>query len=324
MGRGVVAQSANYMRKAIIDNKDVINLHSEGLSSSKIAAFFNTSIGNIRDILNNNGLKDNIYINKIKSYDHLIAPVKELYQKGVPKKKIARDLNTYFNVVNNIIKDNNISNSIIEGSNRCCTCRKVLPLSMFHNNRSGKYGKNHRCKECKKNEPSRKEYLKKWRLENKQLKSDLDKQYRLKNIDKIKEYRKSDKYKIIKAKSDKRYYEKAIKSPEIKMAMRMRSMISEYAKHKTDKTFKMLGYSSVDLVNHLESKFVNGMSWDNYGRGGWHIDHIRPIASFATNKPSWLNEAFSLNNLQPLYESDNCSKGSLYNGVRYNGKSSKK
>jgi len=254
---------------------------------------------------------------KTKSYDHLIAPVKELYQQGISKKKIARDLNTYFNVVNNIIKDNNISNGISEGINRCCRCRQCLPLNMFNNNRNSKNGKHHACKMCRKNEPSRKEYLKKWSLENKQLKSDLDKQYRLKNIDKIREYRKSDKAKIIKAKSDKKYYEKAIKIPEIKMAMRLRCSISENAKYKTDKTFKMLGYNAVDLVKHLESKFNNGMNWDNYGRGGWHIDHIRPIASFDVNDFNWLEEAFSLDNLQPLYEFDNCSKGSLYNGVRY-------
>jgi len=94
-------------------------------------------------------------------------------------------------------------------------------------------------------------------------------------------------------------------------------MISEYAKHKTDKTFKMLGYSTIELVNHLEKKFIDGMSWDNYGRGGWHIDHIRPLASFDKEDSNWLSIAFSLDNLQPLYESENCSKGSLYNGIRY-------
>ena len=86
----------------------------------------------------------------------------------------------------------------------------------------------------------------------------------------------------------------------------------------------MLGYNTIDLVNHLENKFVNNMSWCNYGRGGWHIDHIRPIASFDVSDPDWLKNAFSLDNLQPLYESDNCSKGSLYNGIRYNSKSTKK
>lgn len=212
---------------------------------------------------------------------------------------------------------------------KCSHCKMDMLLDMFHNSRNSKYGKHHTCKTCRKNQPSRKEYLKKWASENKQLKSDLDKQYRLKNIDKIKEYKKSDKYKIIKAKSDKKYYQKAIKVPGIKMAMRMRSMISEYAKHKKDKTFKMLGYNSIDLVNHLESKFTNGMSWDNYGRGGWHIDHIKPLVCFDTNNPNWLETAFSLENLQPLFESENCSKGSMYEGKRHyinnqSGKSTKK
>lgn len=206
---------------------------------------------------------------------------------------------------------------------KCCSCRETRTLDMFHNSKNGKYGKHHCCKICRKNESPRKEYSAIWRNENKELKSKLDKEYRIKNKDKIRDYRKTEKAKLIKAKSDKKYYLKSIQNPNILIAMRMRSMISEYAKHKTDKTFKMLGYSTIELVNHLEKKFTEGMSWDNYGRGGWHIDHIRPLASFNKEDSNWLSIAFSLDNLQPLYESENCSKGSLYNGIRYNNNNNK-
>lgn len=80
---------------------------------------------------------------------------------------------------------------------------------------------------------------------------------------------------------------------------------------------KSINFNREQLINHLEKKFIDGMSWSNYGRGGWHIDHIRPLASFDKNDANWIAIAFSLDNLQPLYESDNCSKGSLYNGIRY-------
>ena len=319
-------QSSNYMKKAIIDNKDVITLNSAGLSSTKIAITLNTSIHNIRGILNDNKLNDNIYIKKFKSNEHLIDPIKELYQQGVSKKKIARDLNTYFKVVNDIIKNNNISNGVNEGSKRCCKCKKCLSLNDFGLDVNSKLNRRSICKLCRKNEPSRKEYCKKWASENKELKAKIDKEYGIKNKDKIKEYKKTEKYKLIKAKSYKKYYQKVMKIPEIKIAMRMRSMMSSYAKYKKIKTFDILGYSNIELVNHLESKFTKGMSWSNYGRGGWHIDHIRPLASFDKNDPNWITIAFSLDNLQPLYESENCSKGSLYNGIRYsiNKKSSKK
>ena len=89
---------------------------------------------------------------------------------------------------------------------------------------------------------------------------------------------------------------------------------------------KIITFNKEQLIEHLEKKFTNGMNWDNYGRGGWHIDHIKPLASFDKNDSDWLLKAFSLDNLQPLSESKNCSKGSLYNGIRYsnNGKSTKK
>lgn len=72
----------------------------------------------------------------------------------------------------------------------------------------------------------------------------------------------------------------------------------------------LLGYTLQDLILHLESKFDDKMTWDNYG-SYWHIDHIVGIANFNYN--SYNDEAFkkcwSLQNLQPLYGPENCSKG---------------
>lgn len=203
---------------------------------------------------------------------------------------------------------------------KCSSCRKELTLNMFHNSKNKEYGKHNQCKLCRKNDLSRKEASRRWASENKELKSMSNKRYRLKNAEKIKEYTRTERYKLLKFKSYKKNYEKNIKNPNTLMAIRVRTMISKHAKSKTDKTFQMLGYSNVELVSHLEKKFVDGMSWDNYGKGGWHIDHIKPLASFDKEDPNWLSLAFSLDNLQPLYESENCSKGSLYNGIRYSNK----
>ena len=66
----------------------------------------------------------------------------------------------------------------------------------------------------------------------------------------------------------------------------------------------MLGYSAEDLKNHMESLFLEGMSWENWGL--WEIDHIRPISSFErTTDPKIVN---SLTNLQPLWRKDNIAK----------------
>ena len=54
---------------------------------------------------------------------------------------------------------------------------------------------------------------------------------------------------------------------------------------KSDRTLVLLGCSLAEFCKHLESKWQPGMSWDNYGSSGWHIDHIRPCASFDMSNP---------------------------------------
>ncbi len=69
-----------------------------------------------------------------------------------------------------------------------------------------------------------------------------------------------------------------------------------------------LGCSGQELKKYLESKFQQNMSWSNYGQGGWHIDHIQALNNFnLTNREQFL-KACHYTNLQPLWESENCSK----------------
>ena len=69
---------------------------------------------------------------------------------------------------------------------------------------------------------------------------------------------------------------------------------------------ELLGCSIEHLVRHLESRFTSGMSWDN--RGQWHVDHIRPCASFDLADPDQQRECFHWTNLQPLWGRDNRKK----------------
>lgn len=72
-----------------------------------------------------------------------------------------------------------------------------------------------------------------------------------------------------------------------------------------------VGYSLDDLMTHLESQFTKGMTWENHGKRGWHIDHIRPVADFNFESPDdpEFKECWSLWNLQPMWAKDNLSKG---------------
>lgn len=78
---------------------------------------------------------------------------------------------------------------------------------------------------------------------------------------------------------------------------------------KTTKTESILGCKINDFILYIESKFANGMTFDNYGK--WHIDHIIPISTAITEE-----EVVKLNhytNLQPLWANDNLKKSNKLN-----------
>ena len=79
----------------------------------------------------------------------------------------------------------------------------------------------------------------------------------------------------------------------------------------------LLGCSIEEFIKYIEDRFTDGMSWDNRGLHGWHIDHIRPCASFDLTDPKQQKECFHYTNLQPLWAYENRSKGSMYNGKLY-------
>lgn len=91
---------------------------------------------------------------------------------------------------------------------------------------------------------------------------------------------------------------------------RLYQVIGGYAKCET--TLKLVGCSMEFLRGWLESRFRGGMSWENYGYRGWHIDHIKPCASFDLSVDEQQKLCFHYTNLQPLWASENLKKGSKY------------
>lgn len=76
----------------------------------------------------------------------------------------------------------------------------------------------------------------------------------------------------------------------------------------------LVGYTVSDLVKHFESLFKDGMTWNNYGISGWHIDHKIPISWWeieSAEDPAF-KQCWALDNLQPLWASENCSKQDRY------------
>lgn len=79
---------------------------------------------------------------------------------------------------------------------------------------------------------------------------------------------------------------------------------------KITNTMKLIGCSIKELKSYIESKWSLGMNWENYGFKGWHIDHIKPCASFNLSDPEQQKACFHYTNLQPLWALDNWRKGS--------------
>lgn len=84
-------------------------------------------------------------------------------------------------------------------------------------------------------------------------------------------------------------------------------------------TVELLGCSISEFMNHLQSQFQPGMTFDNYGRGigKWNIDHIRPCASFNLLDPEQQKECFHFSNLRPLWHQENNSKKSFHDGKHW-------
>jgi hypothetical protein len=145
-----------------------------------------------------------------------------------------------------------------------------------------------------------------YREKNKIKLQEYRQEYRVKNIDKIDENRKKTQHLInfyLKNKRD--------SNPVYKLTVNMRSRVKSYLKItnivKKSKTFEIVGCTPEFLKEHLEKQFKDGMSWENYGLYGWHIDHMIPLSSAKTEEEVY--ELCHYVNLQPLWVEDNLRKG---------------
>lgn len=101
-----------------------------------------------------------------------------------------------------------------------------------------------------------------------------------------------------------------MKDPQNKIAHNLRTRVRQSLQlnksGKAAKTEELTGISYKGLRTYLESKFVSGMTWNNYGE--WHIDHIIPINYFDLSVEENQRICFNYRNLQPLWKFENISK----------------
>lgn len=109
-----------------------------------------------------------------------------------------------------------------------------------------------------------------------------------------------------------RIYARRCQEPEYKIPRCLRGRLLSALKvggvRKAENTLALLGCSTPQLLNHLESQFKPGMTWENHGPV-WHIDHIKPCAKFDLTDPEQQKACFHWTNLQPLFAEENLRKG---------------
>ena len=99
-------------------------------------------------------------------------------------------------------------------------------------------------------------------------------------------------------------------SVSIPFMLKIQNALRKIGQVKDETTMELVACQAQDLKEHFESLFTDDMSWDNQGE--WHVDHIRPCASFDLNdKDQWM-VCFNWRNLQPLWQSENTRKQDNY------------
>lgn len=148
------------------------------------------------------------------------------------------------------------------------------------------------------------EKVKEWRNKNKEQADDTTKKWNEENKERVKKNKLTWK--------QKEYQE----NPKYKLACVLRARfhqaLAKALVNKQNSIMELIGCSIDHLKEHIEKQFVEGMNWENWSFYGWHIDHIRPIASFDLSDPAQVKECFHYSNLQPLWAKDNLSKGDKF------------
>lgn len=211
----------------------------------------------------------------------------------------------------------------MQETKECCRCGEFKEFSEFNKSKKGRLGLHNHCRACQKEVrhawylKHREEELAKGKIyaKSEKGKAEAKIQYE-RNKDKILERnrirrRTPHARKLANIARKKRLEE----DMSFRISMNLRARVREEIKRtgngakKPDTTFNLLGCTIEEFRAHLESKFQEGMTWENYGVRGWHIDHIKPCHSFDLTQEDQVRECFHYTNMQPLWWRDNLSKG---------------
>lgn len=219
---------------------------------------------------------------------------------------------------------------------KCTMCSEIKSIICFSKLKSSKDGFKRQCKDClkkidkkytekNKDELKRKsrerfwehrealrERSKRYYEENKEEVKARVKKYAIDNKEKVsaknkESWKNRDKEKTNKKKRD---WLSKVTDPQLLLgrALRRRFYMAIKGGAKGGSAVRDLGCSIKDFKIHIEGLFEVGMSWDNWGVSGWHLDHIEPLCSFDLTIHEDVKIACNYKNIRPLWAGDNRNK----------------
>jgi len=179
-----------------------------------------------------------------------------------------------------------------------------------------------KCKDCmrkyqkafrEKNKERLRLYNQQYRIEKKVEISLQRKQFRIENAERLRLNNR-----INWAKNGEKYsaqhYQRKVQRLKTDLCFKLRETIRSRiamairGSAKRGSAIELLGCTIEEFKQYIEAKFQPGMTWGNWSLKGWHLDHIKPIASFDLSDPKQLAEACHFTNMQPLWAKDNLDK----------------
>lgn len=173
---------------------------------------------------------------------------------------------------------------------------QILAYQDFYNENNKEKVASRKKSYSKANEKKVAAYQQEYSKENKEKLSAYNKNYRQSNKEKLRAASNS--------------YAKNRKAVDPIFSMRLRikdainNSLSKKGFTKKSRTHEILGCDWETFKEHIESRFLDGMSWEN--RDEWHIDHIIPV-SLAQDEEAVITLNHYLN-LRPLWAADNLEK----------------
>lgn len=213
----------------------------------------------------------------------------------------------------------------VRAENQCLLCGCVKsPSDFYTGTKRGKKYQLSGCKDCRKvksreERSVRADKIKAAAVLKREENIAYQKEYRRKNAERLsafykERYQKRKQDPQFKAKLAQREKLARQMNPALRIKQALSSRLHKFLAAQGSskagrKIMDYVGCSKEELRAHLESQFSKGMTWENQGFRGWHVDHIIPCSAFDHTDEKQLRQCWHFTNLRPMWSRDNLSKG---------------